>query len=159
MRVAKDGRLFTFYKFRTMQVDARQKFPELYRYEYSEEEINRMRFKLLDDPRLTRLGRHLRKTTLDEIPNLVSVLVGDMTLVGPRPEIPEMLRYYTSEQLEKFSVKPGVTGLAQVSGRGVLRFQETIIADLEYVRRRSFWFDMEIVVRTIKVVFLRLGAF
>lgn len=158
-RVGKDGRPFTFYKFRTMYADARERFPELYSYQYTDEEVQTMYFKVLHDPRLTRFGRHVRKTSLDELPNLINVLRGDMTLVGPRPELPEMLPYYTPEQLVKFSVKPGVTGLAQVTGRSVLRFQQTIAADVEYVRRRSFWFDIAILVRTVRTVLLRVGAF
>jgi lipopolysaccharide/colanic/teichoic acid biosynthesis glycosyltransferase len=158
-RVGSGGRLFAFYKFRTMWVDARERFPYLYNYLYSDDEIRTMYFKVLDDPRLTRFGRHLRKTSLDELPNLINVLRGNMSLVGPRPELPEMLRYYTPEQTMKFAVQPGVTGLAQVTGRGVLRFQETIAADLEYCRRRSFWFDCVILLRTIKAVVLRVGAF
>ena len=158
-RVGKDGRLFPFYKFRTMWVDARERYPELYAYRYTDEQIQTMYFKLLDDPRLTRLGRHLRKTSLDELPNLINVIRGDMSLVGPRPELPEMLRYYTDEQMMKFSVKPGVTGLAQVTGRAVLTLQQTITADLEYCLRRSFWFDLAVLARTVKTVMLRVGAF
>jgi lipopolysaccharide/colanic/teichoic acid biosynthesis glycosyltransferase len=158
-RVGLDGRLFAFYKFRTMWVDARDRYPELYRYQYSDDEIRTMYFKVLDDPRLTRLGRHLRRTSLDELPNLINALCGDMTLVGPRPELPEMVRYYTDEQLIKFTVKPGITGLAQVTGRAVLRFQETIAADLEYCHRRSFWFELQILWRTIGTCVARVGAF
>ncbi|HET8568497.1 MAG TPA: sugar transferase [Candidatus Limnocylindria bacterium] len=158
-RVGLAGRPFTFYKFRTMRADARARFPDLYAYRYTEAEIEQMYFKIFDDPRLTRLGRRLRKTSLDELPNLLCVLRGDMALVGPRPELPEMVRYYRPEQLPKFSVKPGVTGLAQVTGRGILRFQDTIAADLEYVRRRSFAFDIEILLRTIRSVVTRVGAF
>jgi lipopolysaccharide/colanic/teichoic acid biosynthesis glycosyltransferase len=158
-RVGLRGKTFTFYKFRTMWVDARQRYPSLYAYRYTDDEIRTMYFKVIDDPRLTRVGRHLRRTSLDELPNLLNVLKGDMSLVGPRPEIPDMLPYYTPEQLVKFSVKPGVTGLAQVSGRSLLRFQETNQADVEYVRRRSFLFDLMILVRTVKCVALRVGAF
>ncbi len=159
IRVGEGGRLFAFYKFRTMWMDARERFPELYAYDYSEHEIRTMFFKVVHDPRLTRVGRRLRKTSIDELPNLINVIRGDMTLVGPRPEIPEMMRYYTPEQLEKFSVKPGLTGLAQVNGRAVLRFQETIAADLEYVKRRSLRLDMWILWRTLVVVVKRVGAF
>jgi lipopolysaccharide/colanic/teichoic acid biosynthesis glycosyltransferase len=158
-RVGKDGRLFTFYKFRTMWVDARERFPELYAYRYSEHEIGTMYFKQPDDPRLTSFGRWLRTTSLDELPNFVNVLFGQMTLVGPRPEIPQMLPYYSEAQLMKFAVTPGLTGLAQISGRAVLRFQETIAADLEYCRRRSLRFDVWIFVMTIKSIVLRSGAF
>jgi lipopolysaccharide/colanic/teichoic acid biosynthesis glycosyltransferase len=159
IRVGHGGRLFAFYKFRTMWVDARERYPELYAYQYSDDEIRSMFFKVVHDPRLTRVGRHLRKTSLDELPNLINVVRGDMTLVGPRPEIPEMLRYYTSEQLEKFSVKPGLTGLAQVNGRAVLRFQETLAADLDYIARRSVRLDLWILLRTVHVVLKRAGAF
>lgn len=153
------GRPFVFYKFRTMYVDARERFPELYRYEYSPEEIESLYFKVAIDPRLTRFGRHLRKTTLDELPNLINVLKGDMSLVGPRPEIPEMLKYYQGEQRKKFQVKPGVTGLSQVRGRGLLEFRETQKLDVEYIEKKTLWLDFKIIMRTFKVTFLRIGAF
>ncbi|NTU79347.1 MAG: sugar transferase [Chloroflexales bacterium] len=158
-RVGKDGRLFTFYKFRTMWLDARERFPELYTYSYSAEEIGEMYFKQPDDPRLTRLGRWLRKTSLDELPNFVNVLLGHMSVVGPRPEIPEMLPYYSDTQLMKFSVLPGVTGLAQISGRAALRFQETIHHDLTYCYQRDLWLDFQIILRTIRSIVYRSGAF
>lgn len=158
-RIGGGRRLFTFYKFRTMYVDARERFPELYAYSYTEEEWRALYYKLPDDPRLTRFGRWLRKTTLDELPNLFNVLRGDMSLVGPRPELPEYVRYYTPEQLVKFTVKSGVTGLAQVSGRGMLPVQEQIAFDLEYVSRSSFRFDFVLLLRTMKMVALRVGAF
>ena len=157
-RVGKDGRVFRFYKFRTMYVDARERFPDLYAYDYSPEDVETMFFKLPHDPRLTRVGRRLRRTSLDELPNLLCVLLGRMTLVGPRPEIPEMVAYYSDAQLAKFSVKPGLTGLAQVSGRNILRFQETIAADLNYVENRSFRHDIVILLRTVKAVILMMGA-
>lgn len=158
-RIGRGGRQFTFYKFRTMYVDARDRFPSLYAYDYTPGEIRTMFFKLIEDPRLTRVGARLRRTSVDEIPNLINVLKGDLTLVGPRPEIPEMLRYYERHQLAKFGVKPGLTGLAQVNGRAILRLQETISADLEYVRRRSVWIDLWILLKTVKVVLFRVGAF
>jgi lipopolysaccharide/colanic/teichoic acid biosynthesis glycosyltransferase len=158
-RLGENGQPFRFYKFRTMWVDARERHPELYAYRYSDTQIRSMYFKVLDDPRLTRFGAHLRKTSLDELPNLLNVVLGDMTLVGPRPELPEMLAYYTQQQLMKFSVKPGVTGLAQVTGRAVLRFQETIASDLEYCARRSLRFDFLILCRTVTTIIQRVGAF
>lgn len=157
-RVGKDGEIFRFYKFRTMYVDARERFPDLYAYDYSPEDVESMFFKLPHDPRLTRLGKRLRRTSLDELPNLFCVLLGRMTMVGPRPEIPEMVAYYRPGQLAKFSVKPGLTGLAQVSGRNILRFQETISADLLYVEHRGFWYDLGILLRTVKAVILMMGA-
>jgi lipopolysaccharide/colanic/teichoic acid biosynthesis glycosyltransferase len=158
-RVGQGGRVFTFLKFRTMYVDARERFPELYAYQYTDEEWRALFYKLPDDPRLTPFGRRLRITTLDELPNLFNVVRGDMSLVGPRPELPEYVRYYSAEQMQKFLVPSGVTGLAQVSGRGWLPVQEQIAADVEYVRRRSPLFDLRILLRTIKMVILRVGAF
>ncbi len=158
-RVGQGGRTFTFYKFRTMYVDAKERFPELYDYRYTPDQWKTLYYKLPDDPRLTRFGRIVRKTTLDELPNLFNVLKGDMSLVGPRPELPDYVRYYTQEQLAKFSVRAGVTGLAQSSGRGTLPVQDQIAADLEYVARSSFWFDLKILARTVKMVVRGVGAF
>ena len=158
-RVGCGGRVFFFYKFRTMQVDARVRFPELYAYRYARQEFLDLPDKSPRDPRLTRLGRQLRTTSLDELPNFVNVLKGDMSLVGPRPELPEMLAYYTDEELSKFSVRPGVTGLWQVSGRSSLRKGQQLAVDLEYVKKRSFQFDLLILAKTVKVVLFRIGAF
>src|SRR5206468_10922795 len=135
-------------KFRTMYDDARDRFPELYAYDFSDGDFTSSYYKLADDPRNTRVGRWLRRTTLDELPNLFNVLKGDLSLVGPRPELPELVRYYHPEQLMKFSVKSGITGLAQVSGRNNLTIQQQIDADLEYVRRCSFFYDLGLILRT-----------
>jgi lipopolysaccharide/colanic/teichoic acid biosynthesis glycosyltransferase len=159
-RVGKGGGVFVFYKFRTMHFDARERFPDLYAYdEHTRTTFEEMLLKTKDDPRLTRLGRILRTTSLDELPNLINVLKGDMSLVGPRPELPEMVCQYLPRELAKFSVKPGVTGIWQVSGRGLLPNVLQLIADVEYVRRRSFWFDTWILLRTVAVVIRRVGAF
>src|ERR1700730_441792 len=98
---------FTFVKLRTMHTDARQRFPQLYDYRYSDHEIEQLKFKIVDDPRVTPQGKWLRTSTLDELPNFWNVLTGEMALVGPRPEIPEMLPYYSAGQLLKFTVPPG----------------------------------------------------
>lgn len=158
-RVGKDGRLFTFVKFRTMYTDARERFPELYAYRYTPEDLNSLKFKVEEDPRVTPQGRWLRRTSLDELPNFWNVLTGDMALVGPRPEIPEMLPYYPGLSALKFSVRPGVTGLAQVSGRGHLSFRDTVRLDLEYARKASFLFDLKLILKTLKMVALGNGAF
>jgi len=158
-RVGKDGRCFTFYKFRTMWKDAYKKFPELYMYDYTESEIESMKFKIADDPRITKFGYYLRMTSLDELPNLINVVKGDMNLVGPRPEIPEMIKYYKPWQLEKFSVKPGITGLAQVNGRGFLTFQKTIEYDLIYIKKKNLLMDIHIFWKTLVVVIKSIGAF
>lgn len=159
MRVGIDGRLFRFVKFRTLYADAKQRFPELYRYQYSPEELALLRFKVRNDPRVTPQGKWLRESTLDELPNFWNVLTGEMALVGPRPEIPEMLPYYNGEMLLKFAVRPGITGLAQISGRGRLGFQETVKLDVEYVKNRTFWLDMKILFGTVAKIVTRDGAF
>lgn len=158
-RVGIDQRRFTFYKFRTLYTDARTRFPELYAYRYTPEEIRTLKFKREVDPRVTPAGRWLRKSTLDELPNFWNLLKGDIALVGPRPEIPEMLAHYTPRQLAKFSVKPGITGFAQTHGRGNLSFQDTIAYDLEYVQRRSLRMDLWLIVRTLRMLLKLDGAF
>lgn len=159
VRIGRNGRLFRFAKFRTLYVDARERWPHLYAYRYTADEVAALHFKLKDDPRVTRVGRWLRTSTLDELPNLWNVLVGDVALVGPRPEIPEMLPYYDSRTLAKFSVRPGITGLAQVRGRGDLSFRDTVEFDVEYVRTRSLGLDIEVLARTFMCTVLRKGAF
>jgi lipopolysaccharide/colanic/teichoic acid biosynthesis glycosyltransferase len=158
-RVGVNGKLFTFVKFRTLYADARQRFPELYAYSYSDEQLKTLKFKIENDPRVTPQGKWLRRTTLDEVPNFWNVLTGDMALVGPRPEIPEMLPYYRGEMLSKFNVRPGITGLAQISGRGRLGFYDTVNFDIEYVCRRSFRLDLKIMLRTLWLILRHDGAF
>ncbi len=153
------GKPFVFYKFRTMHVDAREKFPELYRYEYSDEEMGNLYFKNAFDPRHTLLGEKLRKTTIDELPNFINVIKGEMCLVGPRPDIPEMVKYYKPWQKKKFYIKPGITGLAQINGRGLLGFQETLKYDLETVNRYSLKFNTKVILKTFEKIFYRRGAF
>lgn len=158
-RLGKDAVPFRFIKFRTLYADARKRWPELYAYKYTERELDGLNFKVRQDPRITPQGVWLRKSTLDELPNFWNVLTGDMALVGPRPEIPEMLPYYKGEGLLKFRVRPGVTGLAQISGRGRLSFHETVRLDVEYVKNRSLWLDLRILVLTAVRIITRDGAF
>ena len=153
------GRPFTFYKFRTMYPDAKERFPGLYSYRYTKEAIQHMKFKIENDPRVPKWAKWLRRSSLDELPNFINVLRGDLSLVGPRPDIPEMMKYYSDKQRMKLSVKPGITGLAQMSGRGDLQFQETLKCDLEYVKNQSLLFDAKIVVRTIARVLHSVGAY
>jgi lipopolysaccharide/colanic/teichoic acid biosynthesis glycosyltransferase len=150
---------FTLAKLRTMHSDARARFPELYSYRFAPGEFHRQMPTLRDDPRVTRIGRVLRTLSVDELPNLWSVLIGDMRLVGPRPEAPEVLQYYSCEEMYKFAVKPGITGLAQVNGRGLLNWGETLTWDLEYVRTRTVMLDLKILFVTLKQVLFRHGAF
>lgn len=148
------GEPFVFYKFATMYPDARERFPELYAYDYAKSELDNLVFKLKNDPRVPPWARWLRQSSLDELPNFYNVLRGDMTLVGPRPDIPEMVQYYTEDQHKaKLSVMPGVTGFAQILGRGDLSFQDTLAYDLDYVRNASFSLDLKILVLTFLKLF------
>lgn len=158
-RVTRGGRVFRFYKFRTMYVDARARFPELYDYDYSDGDFNAVYYKLADDPRNTRVGRWLRRTTLDELPNLFNVLRGDLSLVGPRPELPELVRYYEPEYLACLFTKAGLTGLAQVAGRSLLTVRERLTLDTRYVANQTLLLDLRILARTLAVVLTGRGAF
>lgn len=158
-RLGINGTQFTFVKFRSLYADARERFPEMYAYQFTDEDFKKLVFKAPNDPRITPQGKWLRATSLDELPNLWNVLKGDMAMVGPRPDLPEMLKYNRGEMLRRFSVYPGMTGLAHVSGRSHLSVIESVAYDIEYVERRSFWFDLEIMVRTVLAVLLHRGAF
>lgn len=152
-------RYFTLVKLRTMYHDARSRFPEYYAYEFAPCDFHKQYPTHKLDPRVTRVGRFLRRLSVDELPNLWSVLIGDMRLVGPRPEAPEVLQYYTPEEMYKFTCKPGITGLAQINGRGLLNWGETLAWDLIYVRTRSVALDLKIILVTLKHVVSRRGAF
>lgn len=173
------GKPIYLYKLRTMYADSRARFPDLYRYEYHEDELDSVPIKVLvghrrvdddskrfehaedpgNDPRVTRVGRWLRRTSLDELPNFLTVLRGDMSVVGPRPDIVENVRWYHARHRLKLRVKPGVTGLAQVNGRGNLSFHDTNELDVEYVRNRTPLGDIRIILKTIRVTLTRDGAF
>lgn len=150
---------FTLVKFRTMYNDAPTRFPQFYAYKYTPEGFRRHYPTLQHDPRVTRAGRVLRMTSVDELPNLWSVLAGDLRLAGPRPEAPEVVQYYTPDDMYKFASKPGITGLAQINGRGLLNWGETLAFDLHYVRTRSVGLDLKIIFMTLKRVLTRHGAF
>lgn len=158
-RVTRAGRIFTFYKFRTMFVDARQRHPELYDYAMQNADFSTSYYKLAEDPRNTRVGRWLRRTTLDELPNLINVLKGDLSLVGPRPELPELVPMYPPEALACFFTKAGMTGLAQVAGRSLLTVDDRITLDTRYVGSQTVLLDIRILFRTLSVVLKREGAF
>lgn len=170
------GQPFPLFKFRTMYVDARERFPELYAYEYTADELDTIPIKVLvstargeegiskdeklgNDPRVTRVGRFLRRTSLDELPNFINVLRGDLSLVGPRPDIEENIRWYRPEHMEKLQYRPGVTGLAQIAGRGMLSFHRTNELDIEYIRNQSALYDLKIIFNTIWVAIKRDGAY
>lgn len=139
-RPGKDGKIFKMYKFRSM-TDERDKNGEL----------------LPDTLRLTPFGKKLRSTSLDELPELINIFEGDMSVVGPRPLAVVYLPYYTEEEMHRHDVRPGLTGLAQVNGRNSLSWEEKFAYDLEYVNNISFVGDMKIIFKTIKKVFIREG--
>ncbi|HTR97340.1 MAG TPA: sugar transferase [Candidatus Acidoferrales bacterium] len=151
-RIGRGGRPFTFWKFRGMYVDARERFPELYDYRYSGEQVRELRFHPPADPRVTRVGRFIRRTSLDELPNLVNVVRGDMSLVGPRPEIPELMPYYGPAARVVLSVRPGITSLAKLLGRDHYSFRETLELDVRYVRARSLRLDLGVLLGTVWMV-------
>jgi lipopolysaccharide/colanic/teichoic acid biosynthesis glycosyltransferase len=157
-RLGRGGRSFVFYKFRGMFVDAAERWPELYEYAYESEELTTMRFHSERDPRVTSVGRWLRRLSLDELLNFWNVLKGDMSLVGPRPEIPELIPYYGTAATAILSVRPGITSLAKVTGRDELTFTETLRLDLEYLARRSLAFDLKILAATALTVVLQRGV-
>lgn len=143
------------YKFRTMVPDADQLLGQY----LDKNEIEGAMFKLKKDPRVTRLGRLLRKTSLDELPQLINVLKGEMALVGPRPPLEREVVSYSEKDKQRLSVTPGCTGLWQVSGRNELSFQEMVALDLYYINNLSWLLDLKIIMKTIGVVFLPKGAF
>jgi exopolysaccharide biosynthesis polyprenyl glycosylphosphotransferase len=155
VRVGMSGRGFRMHKFRTMVPDAEAQLPQLVRFDSLAEPM----FKLANDPRVTRIGRILRRTSLDELPQLFNVLKGDMSLVGPRPEQVELVDRYTPEQLIRLSVKPGLTGPMQVCGRGQLTFEERLAVEREYVENLSVARDMRILALTVAPVLTGRGAF
>ena len=159
-RIGKDGKPFPCYKFRSMVVNSKEML-EKYLAENSDARAEWERdFKLKDDPRITPIGKVLRRTSLDELPQIFNVLRGEMSLVGPRPVIQEELDKYYGETAKLYaSVKPGITGLWQVSGRSDLGYDQRVVLDAEYIKHRSFWGDVVILWKTIGVVLMKKGAY
>ena len=149
-RVGFRGRQFKIFKLRGMYVDARERFPHL--YDYKRYDNLDFYFHYEQDPRVTSVGKFLRRTSIDELPNFLNVITGNMTLVGPRPEIPEVLALYGALAMPYVSVKPGVTCLSKITGRDLLTKQESIEMDLEYVRGMSFALDIKILWKTMRNV-------
>jgi lipopolysaccharide/colanic/teichoic acid biosynthesis glycosyltransferase len=156
-RLGRDGKPFRICKLRGMYIDARNRFPSYYNYS-CKEDLD-FCFHLEEDPRVTRAGMFFRKTSIDELPNLWNVVLGDMSLVGPRPEIPEVLALYGPFRREYLSVKPGVTCLSKCTGRDRLTKRETIGFDIKYIRERAFSLDLSILWRTFRSVVLRRDVF
>lgn len=154
-RYTKDFKEFYIYKFRTMYVDAEEQLKELVEYNEADGPI----FKMRDDPRVTRIGKFLRRFSIDEIPQIINVLRGEMSLVGPRPPLPREVEQYEDWHKKRLSVKQGITGLWQVSGRSELNFDEMIRLDLYYIQNWSITLDIKILLKTIPVVLSRRGAY
>ena len=159
MRVGKNGKQFPCYKFRSMCVDAKQML-EKHLKENPEARIEWERdFKLKNDPRVTPIGEFLRRTSLDELPQIFNVLKGEMSLVGPRPIVKEEVPRYGKHIKKYYSVKPGITGLWQVSGRSDISYPERVALDVEYVVNRNLLKEIKILINTFDVVFRKKGAY
>ena len=154
-RVGKDGREFFVFKFRSMFTDAEQRLEIL----LGANERTGPVFKMREDPRVTRAGRLLRKSSFDELPQLLNILRGEMSLVGPRPALPREVALYSPEQRLRLSVTPGLTGLWQGSGRANLTFEQSMELDLEYIRRQSFGLNVVLLARTVPAVLTAHGAY
>ena len=153
-RVGSNYKVFDFYKFRSMYMDAEERKKEL----ESQNEMNGFMFKMKDDPRITKVGKFIRKTSIDELPQFYNVLKGDMSLVGTRPPTVDEFRQYESHQKRRLSAKPGITGLWQVSGRNEIKdFEDVVKLDVQYIDNWSIGLDIKIILKTIKVVFEKGG--
>lgn len=152
----RDGSLSTFrmWKFRSMYKDADERLKDL----LDQNEVAGAMFKMKNDPRVTRIGRFIRKHSIDEFPQFLNVFLGDMSVVGPRPPLPREVREYTSHDLRRLAVKPGITGLWQVTDRNNVGFDEMVALDLEYITKRSVLFDLKLILLTIGEVFKGEGA-
>jgi exopolysaccharide biosynthesis polyprenyl glycosylphosphotransferase len=155
VRVGKNGKKFNIYKFRSMVSNAEELLDKL----LDCNETSGAMFKMKDDPRITHIGHFIRKTSIDELPQLVNVLTGDMSLVGPRPPLPREVAEYTEYDKQRLLVTPGCTGLWQVSGRSEVGFEEMVELDLKYIRNRSILNDLKIVFKTFLVVFTSKDAY
>lgn len=153
-RVGRDGKLFWLYKFRTMCPDAEKRLNELLKLNQMDGPV----FKIKGDPRITRVGRFLRKTSLDELPQLLNVLRGDMSIVGPRPALPREVELYSDYQRQRLYVTPGLSCYWQITPhRNEMSFDEWVALDLKYIQERSFWVDWKIIFLTVRAMFMKYG--
>ena len=156
IRIGKNGRHFNFYKFRSMMMNADKMKDKLIEQNESQDGVI---FKMKKDPRITRTGAFIRRFSIDELPQLFNVLIGDMSLVGPRPPVPREVAEYTLEDRKRLHVTPGITCIWQVSGRSDIPFNEQVELDKEYIRSKSFINDMLILLKTIPAVLTGKGAY
>ena len=154
-RVGRNGRIFKMYKFRSMYIDAEERKKEL----MAKNEMNGLMFKMEDDPRITKVGKFLRKTSLDEFPQFINILKGDMSLVGTRPPTLDEFEQYKTYHKKRLSFRPGLTGMWQVSGRSdITDFEEIVRLDVEYINNWSVALDIKILIKTVLAVFTESGA-
>lgn len=153
-RVGRDDKLFWLYKFRTMCPDAEEQLNEL----LSQNQMDGPVFKIKGDPRITRVGRFLRKTSLDELPQLLNVLRGDMSIVGPRPALPREVELYSDYQRQRLYVTPGLSCYWQIAPhRNEMSFDEWVALDMKYIQERSFWVDWKIIFLTVRAMLMKYG--
>jgi exopolysaccharide biosynthesis polyprenyl glycosylphosphotransferase len=155
MRVGKNGKTFRMYKFRSMCANAEERLKDLRHLNEKDGPI----FKMANDPRITKIGRFIRRTSIDELPQLLNVIKGDMSIVGPRPPLQREVEQYAPHQLQRLAVKPGLTCYWQISGRSNLSFEEWVKLDLKYIEESSLTTDFKIVLKTFPVVLLGWGAY
>ena len=148
-RVGKNGKIFEMYKFRSMVVNAEELKEKL----AHQNEMSGPMFKMKDDPRVTKIGKFIRKTSIDELPQLWNVLKGDMSLVGPRPSLPKEVKQFENWMYKRLTVKPGLTCYWQVSGRNNIDFEDWMKLDIIYVNERNLWIDIKLIFKTVLVLF------
>ena len=154
-RVGKNGKQFRMFKFRSMVSNADELLAKL----RSQNEVNGAMFKIKNDPRITSVGRVIRKYSIDELPQLINVINGTMSIVGPRPPLPYEVKEYTDYDRQRLLVTPGATGMWQVGGRNDVNFDEMVRLDLTYIQNRSVWLDFIIILKTIKIMIKPNGAY
>ncbi|MGZ9818826.1 sugar transferase [Peribacillus simplex] len=155
VRIGKDETEFYMYKFRSMVTDAEDKLKDI----LALNEVSGAMFKIKEDPRITKIGKFIRKTSIDELPQLWNVLKGEMSLVGPRPPLTREVEQYTLFDKQRLLVTPGCTGLWQVSGRNSLSFEEMVDLDIQYINDRSIYRDIKIILKTVKCMINSDGAY
>lgn len=155
VRFTENGKSFRMYKFRSMCMNAEERLKEV---QHMNESKDGVIFKIKDDPRITKIGKFIRKTSIDELPQLFNILMGDMSIVGPRPPIAREVVQYTSYQMNRFLVKGGLTCFWQCSGRSNIGFEEQVEMDIKYIETRSLWIDIKMILKTIKTVLKMEGA-